>query len=143
MLARGYRNPVDPDPFGEPGWFHTNDVGALDSSGRLSVLGRADDAISTGGLTVLPGPVEAALSTHPAVADCAVFGIDDDRLGQRVAAAVVPAGAEPPSLEALRAHIAQSLDATAAPRELHIVAELPRRGIGKLDRKALARRFSR
>jgi O-succinylbenzoic acid--CoA ligase len=142
MIARGYRNPVDPDPFAEPGWFHTNDVGALDSSGRLSVLGRADDGISTGGLTVLPGPVEAALSTHPGVADCAVFGINDDRLGQRVAAAVVPAGAEPPSLEALRAHVAQSLDATAAPRELHIVAELPRRGIGKLDRKALARQFS-
>lgn len=143
VLARGYRNPVDPNPFAEPGWFHTNDIGALDSSGQLSVLGRADDAISTGGLTVLPGPVEAVLSTHPAVADCAVFGIDDDRLGQRVAAAVVVgAGAEPPTLAALRAHVAQSLDATAAPRELHIVAALPRRGIGKLDRKALAREFS-
>lgn len=142
-LARGYRNPVDPDPFSEVGWFHTNDVGTLDSSGRLTVLGRADDAISTGGLTVLPGPVEAVLSTHPAVADCAVFGVADDRLGQRVAAAVVVAGATPPTLETLRDHVAGSLDATAAPRELHIVAALPRRGIGKLDRKALARRFAR
>ncbi|MDQ2626310.1 MAG: o-succinylbenzoate--CoA ligase [Actinomycetota bacterium] len=142
-LARGYRNPADPDPFAEPGWFHTNDVGVLDSSGRLSVLGRTDDAISTGGLTVLPGPVEAVLSTHPAVADCAVFGIPDDRLGQRVVAAVVVAGAEPPTLPALRAHIAQSLDATAAPRELHIVAALPRRGIGKLDRKSLVQQYSR
>nr|WP_207572352.1 o-succinylbenzoate--CoA ligase [Mycolicibacter longobardus] len=141
-VARGYRNPVDPDPFAEPGWFQTDDVGALDPSGRLTVLGRADDAISTGGLTVLPGPVEAVLSTHPAVADCAVFGIADDRLGQRVAAAVVVAGATPPTLESLRAHVAESLDATAAPREVHIVAELPRRGIGKLDRKALARRFT-
>lgn len=140
-LARGYRNRVDPDPFAEPGWFHTNDVGALDASGRLSVLGRADDAISTGGLTVLPGPVEAVLATHPAVADCAVFPVADDRLGQRVAAAVVVAGAKPPTLEALRAHVAESLDATAAPRELHIVDALPRLGIGKLDRKALARRF--
>lgn len=142
MLARGYRNPVDPDPFAEPGWFHTDDIGALDSSGVLRILGRADDAISTGGLTVLPGPVEAALSTHPAVADCAVFGVPDDRLGQRVAAAVVVAGATPPTLETLRAYVAESLDPTAAPRELHIVAALPRRGIGKLDRKALARRFS-
>lgn len=142
-LARGYRNRVVPDPLTEPGWFHTNDVGALDSSGRLSVLGRADDAISTGGLTVLPGPVEAVLTTHPAVADCAVFGIPDDRLGQRVAAAVVVAGAQPPTLAELRTHVAQSLDVTASPRELHIVAELPRRGIGKLDRKALVRQFSR
>lgn len=142
-LARGYRNPVDPDPFAEPGWFRTDDVGALDTSGRLTILGRADDAISTGGLTVLPGPVEAVLVTHPAVADCAVFGVADDRLGQRVAAAVVVvAGASPPTLEALRAHVAESLDVTAAPRELHFVTALPRRGIGKLDRKALARRFS-
>ncbi|MEB3021546.1 o-succinylbenzoate--CoA ligase [[Mycobacterium] crassicus] len=142
-LAAGYRNPVTPDPFTEPGWFHTNDIGALDDSGVLTVLGRADDAISTGGLTVLPGPVEAVLSTHPAVAECAVFGVADDRLGQRVAAAVVVAGTTTPTLEALRAHVAKSLDTTAAPRELHIVAALPRHGIGKLDRKALVRQFAR
>lgn len=141
-LAKGYRNPVEPDPFAEPGWFTTNDIGALDPSGRLTVLGRADDAISTGGLTVFPGPVEAVLSTHPAVAECAVFGIEDDRLGQRVVAAIVVAGARTPTLEELRAHVAESLDITAAPRELHVVAALPRRGIGKLDRRALAQRFS-
>ena len=101
----------------------------------LTVLGRADDAISTGGLTVLPQPVEAALATHPAVGDCAVFGLADDRLGQRVVAAVVVRdGWTAPTLDALRAHVASTLDATAAPRELHIVDALPRRGIGKMDR---------
>ena len=147
-LAKGYRNPVNPgapDPFAEPGWFRTDDLGAIDESGAsgvLTVLGRADDAISTGGLTVLPQPVEAALRTHPAVSDCAVFGVTDDRLGQRVVAAVVLAdGCSPPTLDALRAVVVQSLDATAAPRELHIVDALPRRGIGKLDRAALVRRF--
>jgi len=140
ILAKGYRNPPDADPFAEPGWFRTDDIGALDDSGVLSVLGRADEAISTGGLTVLPQPVEAALRTHPAVADCAVFGLADDRLGQRVAAAiVVAAGHAPPSLETLRAHVMQTLDRTAAPRELHIVDALPMRGIGKVDRQALAR----
>ncbi|WP_239645444.1 o-succinylbenzoate--CoA ligase [Mycobacterium sp. UM_CSW] len=142
-LAKGYRNPVEPDPFAEPGWFHTNDLGAIDDTGVLTVLGRADDAISTGGLTVLPQPVEAALSTHPAVGDCAVFGLADDRLGQRVVAAiVVREGCDAPTLEALRAYVTRVLDATAAPRELHVVAELPRRGIGKVDRAALVRRFS-
>jgi o-succinylbenzoate---CoA ligase len=142
-LATGYRNPAEPDPFAEPGWFRTDDLGALDDGGVLRVLGRADDAISTGGLTVLPQPVEAALCTHAAVADCAVFGVTDDRLGQRVVAAVVLGeGAEAPTLEALRAHVAQTLDATAAPRELHIVDALPRRGIGKVDRRALVRRFA-
>jgi o-succinylbenzoate---CoA ligase len=142
-LAKGYRNPVDPDPFAEAGWFRTNDLGAIDDAGVLTVLGRADDAISTGGLTVLPQPVEAALGTHPAVHDCVVFGVADDRLGQRVVAAVVLRDGWPaPTLEALRTHVGDTLDATAAPRELHIVDALPRRGIGKVDRAALAHRFA-
>lgn len=139
-LAKGYRNPPDPDPFAEPGWFRTDDIGVVDNSGVLRVLGRIDDAISTGGLTVLPQPVEAVLRTHPAVADCAVFGVSDQRLGQRVAAAVVVAdGATPPSLDELRAHVTVTLDHTAAPRELHIMDALPLRGIGKVDRPALVR----
>lgn len=142
-LAKGYRNPASPDPFAEPGWFRTDDLGVLDEAGVLRVLGRADEAISTGGLTVLPQLVEAALGTHPAVADCAVFGLADERLGQRVVAAIVVArGCSPPKLDELRAHVTRTLDATAAPRELHVVDTLPRRGIGKVDRMALVRRFA-
>jgi O-succinylbenzoic acid--CoA ligase len=141
-IAKGYRNPVEPDPFAEPGWFSTNDIGLIDGSGVLSVLGRVDDAVSSGGLTVQPQLVEAALSTHPAVSDCAVFGVADGRLGQRVVAAVVVAdGCTAPTLAALRCHVAQTLDATAAPRELHVVEALPTLGIGKVDRRELARRF--
>jgi o-succinylbenzoate---CoA ligase len=141
-VAKGYRNPPDPDPFAEAGWFRTDDAGLLDDSGVLRVLGRLDEAISTGGLTVLPQPVEAVLSTHPAITDCAIFGLPDDRLGQRVVAAIAVApGALAPTLAELRDHIALSLDPTAAPRELHVVDELPRRGIGKLDRASLVKRF--
>lgn len=141
-LAKGYRNPPSPDPFAEPGWYHTDDIGALDDSGILTVMGRADDAISTGGLTVMPSVVEAVLNQHPAVAECAVFGLPDDRLGQRVAAAValVP-GTPVPTLDEVREFVAASLDHTASPRELHVVDPLPRRGIGKVDRRALQERF--
>lgn len=142
-LAKGYRNPVDPDPFADAGWFRTDDVGTLEASGRLTVLGRADDAISSGGLTVMPQIVEAVLATHDAVAECAVFGVPDERLGQRVAAAVVlAAGSATPTPAELREHVAAALDATAAPREFHVVDELPRRGIGKIDRRSLAARFA-
>jgi O-succinylbenzoic acid--CoA ligase len=142
-LANGYRTPPDPDPFAEPGWFRTDDVGVIDGSGQLKVLGRIDEAISTGGLTVMPAPVEAVLIRHPAIADCAIFGVEDERLGERVVAAIVlvPGSAEP-ALEEIKAHLERSLDATAAPREVHIVDELPRRGIGKLDRAALRMRFA-
>ncbi|RIR65125.1 o-succinylbenzoate--CoA ligase [Mycobacteroides abscessus] len=140
-VAAGYRNIPEHKAFAEHGWFHTDDFGELDE-GRLRVLGRLDEAISTGGLTVVPQVVEAALGAHPLVADCAVFGVPDDRLGQRVAAAVVPSAAGAPTLEDLREHVTAALDGTAAPRELHLLDELPRRGIGKLDRRALVKRFS-
>lgn len=141
-LAKGYRNPVSPDPFSEAGWYRTDDLGAVDDSGTLRVLGRIDDAIGTGGLTVMPQLVETALATHPAIADCAVFGVTDVRLGQRVAAAVILVpGHDAPTMADLRAHVAQTLDATAAPREVHVLDELPRRGIGKVDRGELTNRF--
>lgn len=142
-VARGYRNPISPDPFAEPGWFRTDDLGTMDDSGVLRVLGRVDDAVSTGGLTVLPQLVESALAGHPAIAECAVFGVPDERLGQRVVAALVlTPGSSAPDVAQLRDHVAQTLDATAAPREVHVVDELPRRGIGKLDRRALAARYT-
>ncbi|MUM19864.1 O-succinylbenzoic acid--CoA ligase [Mycobacterium sp. CBMA 623] len=140
-VAAGYRNMLTHKAFAETGWFHTDDFGELDN-GLLRVLGRLDEAIGTGGLTVVPQVVEAALSTHPLVAECAVFGVPDDRLGQRVAVAVVPSAEGTPTLENLRDHVAATLERTAAPRELHLLDELPRRGIGKLDRRALVKRFS-
>lgn len=142
-VASGYRNPVTPDPFGEPGWFLTDDIGAVDDSGKLTVLGRVDDAISSGGLTVLPGLVEAAVATHPAVAECAVFGVTDERLGQQVVAAVVVEPGATITLAQLRTHVSATLPSTAAPRQLHIVDALPRRGIGKVDRRALVQMIGR
>lgn len=142
VLASGYRNPVDPDPFAEPGWFRTDDLGAVNDSGVLSILGRIDDAVVTGGLTVLPQLVENALIDHPAIAECAVFGVPDPRLGQRVVAAIVlSTGQSAPTVDELRTHVGRTLDATAAPRQVHVVDALPRRGIGKVDRRTLIDRF--
>ncbi|NRI66592.1 o-succinylbenzoate--CoA ligase [Rhodococcus sp. MS16] len=139
MLASGYRGLPDHPAFSEPGWFRTDDAGSV-VDGVLRISGRLDEAISTGGLTVVPQVVEAALADHPAVRECAVIGVADPRLGQRVVVCVVPEGA-PPTLEELRAHAQRTLDVTAAPRELFVVDALPLRGPGKLDRAALVARF--
>lgn len=140
-VAAGYRNPVTPSPFSDD-WFTTDDIGAVDDSGVLRVLGRVDDAIATGGLKILPTIVEAALAGHEAIAECVVFGLPDEKLGQRVAAAVVlQPNACAPTVAELRAHVEKTLTATAAPREIHVLTELPRRGIGKVDRKALMSQF--
>lgn len=133
-VALGYRGMPDHPAFAEPGWFRTDDAGRL-TDGVLSIEGRLDEAISTGGLTVVPQVVEAALATHPAVRECAVVGLDDTRLGQRVVVAIVASSTV--TLAELREHVALTLDPTAAPRELYLVDALPIRGPGKLDRDRL------
>lgn len=134
-LAAGYRcRPTHP-AWAEPGWFRTDDAGTVDD-GILTVYGRLDEAITTGGLTVVPQVVEAALLTHPGVDDCAVLGLPDEQWGQRVVAVVVPAG-KPPTLDQLRAHVAAELGRAAAPHELYLRTALPRRGPGKVDRRGL------
>ncbi|GAA1085799.1 o-succinylbenzoate--CoA ligase [Tsukamurella spumae] len=139
-VALGYRDLPDHPAFAEPGFFRTDDAGTL-SDGVLSVTGRLDEAISTGGLTVLPQVVEAVLARVPGIAEVAVFAQPDPRLGQRVAAAVVRAPGTPESavtVEALRRAVEAELDRTAAPRAVYLLDTLPRRGPGKVDRRALA-----
>jgi len=138
-LLRGYRDRsgagLTPD-----GWLPTGDGGSLDVEGRLHVHGRLDDLIVSGGENVWPGEVEAALRSHPAVADCAVFGRPDPSWGERVVAAVVPRDpAAPPTLEALRDHVGAVLGRHQAPRELVLVESLPRTALGKLRRGGLPR----
>jgi len=136
MVASGYRGLPEHPAFAELGWFRTDDAGTL-SGGVLTIHGRLDEAISTGGLTVVPQVVESVLLEHPAVRECAVLGVPDDRLGQRVVAAVVPAAGFAPTVEDLREHVRAALDATAAPREVRLLDALPLRGPGKTDRNAL------
>ncbi|MGF6888951.1 O-succinylbenzoic acid--CoA ligase [Nocardia sp. GAS34] len=140
MLARGYRGLPDHPAFAEPGWFRTDDAGVFED-GVLRITGRLDEAITTGGLLVLPQVVEAVLIEHPAVQECAVLGLPDERLGQRVVAAVVPVAGAKPTLDELRAYVTTELDSTAAPRELALVEEIPLRGPGKPNRTALREYF--
>jgi O-succinylbenzoic acid--CoA ligase len=136
-LLRGYRDGSSAD-LTTDGWLPTGDAGRLDVDGRLHVQGRLDDLIVTGGENVWPGDVEAALRSHPAIADCAVFGRPDSSWGQRVVAAVVPRDrGAPPTLEALRDHIGALLGRHQAPRELLLVETLPRTTLGKVRRAGL------
>ncbi|CAN5628093.1 o-succinylbenzoate--CoA ligase [soil metagenome] len=127
VVMSGYRNRPDLSArVLSRGWFTTSDVGELDARGRLTVTGRADDVIITGGEKVVPAEVERELRRHPRVEDALVFGRADDLWGERVVAMVVPAaGTEPPALEDLRRFIAGRMTAAGAPRELIVVDALP------------------
>ncbi|MBB5914445.1 O-succinylbenzoic acid--CoA ligase [Nocardia transvalensis] len=133
MLASGYRGLPDHPAFAEPGWFRTEDAGVYEN-GVLTIQGRLDEAIMTGGLLVIPQVVEAVLANHPGVSEVVVLGLPDERLGQRVAVAVVPTAGSRPTLDELRDHVTRELDAIAAPRELAVIDEVPMRGPGKPDR---------
>ena len=125
-------------------WFRTGDLGRLDASGRLTVRGRADDVINTGGHKVVPGEVAAALQTCPGVRDVAVLGQPDPEWGERVIAVVVPTDpAHPPSLELLRLHVRERLPRYAAPSEVVMVDAVPALPSGKHDIARLRRELLR
>jgi O-succinylbenzoic acid--CoA ligase len=139
VLFTGYRDRRGLAPAAAPGgWFVTSDLGSVGPSGRLTVRGRADDVINTGGDKVVAAEVAAVLESCPAVRAAAVFGRPDDEWGERVTAVVVPADpAAPPDLGLLRAHVRRVLPASAAPRELRVVPELPLLPSGKPDLRRL------
>lgn len=121
----------------EDGWLRTGDAGAIET-GALRVLGRLDEAITSGGETIWPREVEEALSSHPKVADVGVARRVDPEWGQRVVAFVVGADpSDPPSLDELRDHASETIARFKAPRELVLVDELPRTAGGKLRRRDL------
>jgi O-succinylbenzoic acid--CoA ligase len=141
-LASGYRGMPDHPAFATPGMFRTDDAGVLSDDGVLRIVGRLDEAITTGGLTVVPQVVEAALATHGDIAECAVVGVADARLGERVSVAVVARSGATPTLDDVRSHVRATLGDHAAPREMLLVDALPVRGPGKVDRAAVRSLFT-
>lgn len=121
------------------GWLRTGDLGALDGSGALRVLGRADDMLVSGGENVHPAEVEAALLAHPDVADAGVAGLPDPVYGARVAAWVVLAPGAGADAAALERFVRTRLAGYKVPRAWRFVPDLPHNAAGKLLRRALPR----
>jgi len=139
MLMRGYR--LRPDltraVVDDDGWYHTGDVGEL-VDGALRVSDRTRDLIKSGGVTVSPTEVDHVLAAHPAVADVCTIGIPDDVWGERVVACVVPVDpTAPPDLAELRAFAAEHLPPASLPREVRVIASVPRSPSGKPLRRLL------
>ena len=117
------------------GFMCSGDVGRLDEAGRLFVVGRDDEMIVSGGENVYPIEVEKVLTTHPAVAEAAVIGVDDEQFGQRLAAFVVLSGDA--TVDDLKSHVRDNLANYKVPRDITILDELPRNSTGKIARREL------
>lgn len=118
-------------------WVTTSDLAHLDDDGYLYIDGRADDVIVRGGFKVAPETVVAALRTHPAVADAAVAGLPDPRLGQIPLAAIEVRNGERTTEEELREHCRSLLTPYEVPVRAFIVDALPRGAALKVDRREL------
>jgi fatty-acyl-CoA synthase len=117
------------------GWLRTGDGGYLDERGFLFLKDRVRDMIITGGFNVYPTDVENALGRHPAVYDCAVIGIDDDKWGEAVHAAVQLRAGESADEAALIAWVRELLDPVKTPKAIHFFETLPRTANGKVSKK--------
>ncbi|MEP7002615.1 MAG: AMP-binding protein [bacterium] len=119
------------------GWLHTGDLGMLDDRGYLFIRGRLREVINTGGFKVFPGDVETCLARHPAVAECAVFGVDDAKWGEAVSAAVVLRAGLTIADDELIAWVKDELGSVKAPKRVWIVERLERNAAGKVSRAAV------
>jgi len=117
------------------GWLTTGDLGQLDATGRLTIFGRADDMLISGGRNVHPQEIESCLAGCPGVRDVAVSGRPDAVWGDLIVAFVV-GDAEPATL---LAHARLHLPSAALPRKIQPIDHLPRNATGKLERAALRR----
>ena len=139
MVARGYHHLDSPDL--QDGWFRTSDAGELEG-GVLTVLGRTDNVISSGGLKLHPEVLEEELLRIDGVTAACVVGKQDARFGQRICAAYTGSASVPDILDALAdAEDAGRIAHWQIPKELKSVAALPQLGPGKVDRAAVLELF--
>jgi fatty-acyl-CoA synthase len=120
------------------GWFHTGDLARQDADGSITIVGRAKDLIISGGENIHPAEIEQALMSHPAVLECAAFGVTDAEWGEAVAVAVVARPGASPTEDELRAHLAARIARYKMPRRWLWVDALPKTALGKVQRGALA-----
>jgi len=119
------------------GWFHTGDIGVIDADGYLAIVDRKKDMILRGGFNVYPREIEELLLTHPAVAQCAVVGVADERLGEEVMAVVVRRAGEAASEDDLIAWCRERIASYKAPRTIAFRDALPMSATGKILKRVL------
>lgn len=122
------------------GRYYTGDLGRLDASGQLFILGRAREMILRGGANVYPAEVERVLHELPEVAAAAVVGVPDERLGERVEAYIEAAQGANPDPAGLRQACEAMLARYKVPDAFHFVAAMPRNAMGKILKRELGKR---
>ena len=119
----------------QEGYFKTGDVGVLLDNGCIQIVDRLKDMIIVSGFNVYPNEIEDVLTQHPAVLEAAVIGKPDDKTGERVCAYV--SLTQEIDISEIEAHCRELLTPYKVPKEIHVLAELPKSSVGKLLRRML------
>src|ERR1700712_3840407 len=135
FIFTGYTGGQDKDRIGD--LVASGDVGRFDEQGRLFIEGRDDEMIVSGGENVFPAEVEDLISKMDGVREVAVIGVDDEKMGQRLAAYVVTDGTSSPSADEVKSEGKSKLARHKVPRDVHFIDELPRNATGKIVKKDL------
>ncbi len=134
----GYHNkPEETDKALRDGWYRTGDLAKSDENGFLTITGRLKELIIRGGQNIAPAEIEEVVNTFEAVLDCAVVGVPHEHLGEVPALFVVPRPGQSVDAELLLAHCRASLSTYKIPHVVHMIAEIPRTGSGKIIRYKL------
>jgi acyl-CoA synthetase (AMP-forming)/AMP-acid ligase II len=141
-LMSGYHNkPQETAAALRDGWYRTGDLARSDPNGFLTITGRLKELIIRGGQNIAPAEIEEAANLFEAVADCAVIGLPHEHLGEvPVLFVAVKAGHEL-DIESLVSHCRSCLSSYKVPEAVHIVADIPRTGSGKIMRFKLRERL--
>lgn len=138
LVMRGYyRDEAATAEVSRFGWHHTGDIGYQDDDGYLFIVDRNKDMIITGGFNVYSTEVEQALASHPAVLDCAVIGVPDEKWGEAVTAIVVLKPGQAASEAELIEFAKRQLGSVKAPKCVELWDALPRSAAGKVLKKVI------
>jgi acyl-CoA synthetase (AMP-forming)/AMP-acid ligase II/enoyl-CoA hydratase/carnithine racemase len=124
-----------------PGVFTLGDIGHVDADGYIYITDRESDMIVSGGVNIYPAEIEAVLSGHPDVADCAVIGVPDAMMGEAVKALVIPATGRTPDPTVLLQYCRTHLAGYKCPRSIDLVADVGRNAMGKVNKRQLRAPF--
>jgi fatty-acyl-CoA synthase len=135
FIFTGYTGGEDKDRIGD--LVASGDVGRFDEEGRLFIEGRDDEMIVSGGENVFPGEVEELLAKHDGVREVAVIGVDDEKMGQRLAAYVVKDSGASVTEDEIKDYVKSNLARHKVPRDVRFIDELPRNATGKVVKREL------
>jgi len=130
------------EEFTPDGWFRTGDMGTFDADGYISIVGRSKDLVITGGYNVYPKEIELLLDEMPGVEESAVIGVPHPDFGEAVTAVIVTKPGAALSEEGVIAYVKTRLANFKVPKRVHLVSELPRNAMGKVQKNVLRQTYS-